>query len=76
MTLPMSIPNSNFNMPFFFVPYLPNEKIFKYELKGISTIETILPNGSSSNHLYWLKQKICEIASQFYNHDTHWDSKS
>ena len=42
MTLPMSIPNSSFNMPFFFVPYLPNEKIFKYEFKNISTIETTL----------------------------------
>ena len=75
MTLSMNLPTSNFDLPFYFVPYLPSEKIFWHEIKGISALETVLPNGSSSNSLYWIKMKICEVARQFYCRDVHYDSK-
>lgn len=75
MTLPLYIPSSAFNLQFFFVPFLPNEKIFSYELKGLSTKEDMV-EGISSFSLFWLKKKICQVAKYFYTQHTHVDPKS
>lgn len=61
------IPQTTFDLPFYFVPYLPNEKIFYYQLKGLSTV------GEQS--LYPVKKRISEVVKQFYK-DTHFDEKN
>lgn len=76
MTVPINIPLQNFDLKFFFVPFLPNEKIFHYELKGISMIEEILQSGESSLSLLHLKRRILSVVKQFYFKDTHLDPKS
>jgi len=76
MTVPVNIPQSNFDLKFYFVPYLPNQRIFEYELKGLSTIEEKLPDGSSTLSLHHLKKRILSVVKQFYFKDTHFDPKS
>lgn len=66
MTLPVNIPQLFFNLKFTFVPYSPNEKIFSYELRNIST--------EGDQGLYQLKKKISEIAKHYFK-ESHFDSK-
>ena len=54
------------DLNFYFVPYNPNEKIFRYSLKNISL----------SLSLHEAKLKICEVVKQFYYRSTHYDQKS
>jgi hypothetical protein len=76
LTVPVNIPQQNFDLKFFFVPFLPNERIFSYELKGLSMIEQILPSGESTLSLLHLKRRILSVIKQFYFKDTHLDPKS
>ena len=66
MTLPVHIPTLYFNMKFTFVPYLPNEKLFSFEIKNIST--------QGDQGLYQIKKKISEIVKHYYK-ETHYSAK-
>lgn len=75
MTLPVQISSSAFDLPFYFVPHLPSEKIFMATLQQLNTQDEDI-DGVSSQSLYWLKKKICQIVSYFYVMDSHEHAKS
>jgi hypothetical protein len=64
MTLPVNIPQLSFNLKFTFVPYLPNEHQFTYELQNVST--------EGDQGLYQLKKKISEIVKHYFK-ESHFD---
>lgn len=84
MTLHIGIPQTTADLQFFFLPYCPEERIFKCELKGVSLVDDGKgstgeggngKNGRGSLSLYALKKKICEVAKQFYGPESHNDEK-